>query len=63
MFNKKKVKIEMSCLGRLWTKAAEKEKAIGEKKISLVINNVRVSEVKPIMQFIHDLRAKRKESV
>lgn len=63
MFNKKKVKIEMSCLGRVWIKAAEKEKAIGEKKISLVINNVRVSEVKPIMQFIHDLRAKQKESV
>ena len=53
----------MSCLGRFWTKAAEKEKEIEEKKISLVINNVRVSEVKPIMDFIHDLRAKRKETL
>ena len=48
----------MSCLGRFWTKAAEKEEAIGEKKISLVINNVKVSEVKPIMDFIHEYREK-----
>ena len=31
----------------------------GEKKISLVINKVQVSEIKPIMDFIAELRAKK----
>ena len=31
----------------------------GDKKIALVINNVKVSEVKPIMDFIHEMREKQ----
>ena len=46
----------MSCLGRFWTKAAEKEKEIEEKKVTLYINDVKVSEVKPIIDFIKKLR-------
>ena len=53
----------MTCLGRFLEAQREKVEAhvesTGDKKIALVINNVKVSEVKPIMDFIHEMRAKK----
>jgi len=56
----------MACLGRLLESRREKVEAhaesTGDKKIALVIENVRVDEIQAIMEFIRDRRAKEKKS-
>ena len=63
-----KVKAEMSCLGRFLEARREKVEAHVEtkdKKIMLVIENVKVSEIKQIMEFITEMRvqAERKKTL
>ena len=57
----------MSCLGRFLEAQRKKVGAhveqTGDKKIALVIENVRVDEIKAIMEFIWERRAKEKASL
>lgn len=60
----------MSCLGRFWTKANQPKKEpvtedeakrmTGEKKVSLVINNVKVKEIPLVMELLNELREAEK---
>lgn len=58
---KEKVKVEMPCFAAHNPKIDAYVKTAGKKKISLIINNVKVSEIKAIMEFILELRSAGEE--
>ena len=49
----------MPCFAAHQKKVEAHVESIGDKKIALVINNVKVSEIKPIMDFIQQMRSKK----
>ena len=56
---KLKVKAEMPCFAAHQKRVEAHVESTGDKKVSLVIHNVKVSEIKLIMDFIAELRAKK----